>query len=366
MNFPISDAAAKAREAARQDDGQFGVQARAEAAPIDLVGAGADQAHVTRVEGDLARHEALVNSGYAPPTALVGVVPATTRARIDEDWAQTFIGGGHGGDSQVPKARVDSSPSQMLGRAVTGKRRTYRKAYEVDGWTFRLAGSKTSILRDMAEMDTSTLDMMVNATDENGRPVKLEMRVTKGVNGLWAVTPLGVGGAKAEMAAAGVQAMLEARRPTMVPEYTGGLAARARDNVASQGVAMSRNLRSQWMGGVSYSETDGMMAMKTLSGKVYGYSVPKQVFEQIATSTSPGRIYNELVKTQKGHLPKAAPVDVDECGSCHRVYPTSRAHRCPFEHAAPREQIAASNKVHDTAARTLAGRILRRRKPRDE
>ncbi len=359
---PISDAAKQAREAYRQANGEFGVQLRGEATLIDL---SEDQlTYAARMEGDLARHEALVNLGYAPPTALVALTPASSRDRIEEDWAQRFIVAGHGGDTQVPKARVDSSPGQLPGRSVTGLRRTYRKSYEVDGWTFRLGGSKTSILRDMAEMNTRTLDMTVNATDDQGRPVEMEMRITKGVNGLWAVTPLGVGGEKAAMAAAGVQAMLEARRPTMVPSYTGGLAARARDNMAAEGVEMSPNLRSQWMAGVNYSDVEGMMTMKTLTGRVYGYSVPKSVFEQIATSTSPGRVYNELVKTQKGHPTKAPQVDVTECGSCHRVYPSARPHRCPTGHAAPSQEIRSSNRVHDEAARSLADRILRRRRGR--
>lgn len=281
--------------------------------------------------GSVERLAAIAEQGHVPAIAVRSKTNASSRAGIDASWVQTFAISGHDTERAVPKMPDNATLKHLSGNSLDGERRTYRRKYEVDGWTFRPQGNVTAINRVMTDNDWRTMDVTVDTLNPQGVAVKLEVRVTRGADNLWAVTPLDVTGRNADMVAAGVQAFLEAKRPTKVPAHAGGLAARARENMSSAGVQLSDNLTSTWMAGVSYSEADGMMVTRTLSGKVYGHTVPREVFEQIEDSTEPGRLFNELVKKTK-----ATPVLVAQCGRCTRHYAQSRTHRCPVEHHTPK------------------------------
>lgn len=333
---------------------------------VDLVGAASNPAYIEVVEGAVARHDALLRQGYAPPVALKSITDARDRSGIDQWWTQAATAAEHGGDSHIPKVRLDSSPSQMAGAAVTGLRRTYRKAYEVDGYTFRWGGSKTAILRDMDEAGSNTIDLEVEVTTpdgpngEKGASVHMEVRVTRGANGLWAVSPKGAANPKSDMVAAGVQAVLEARRPTMVPEYVGGLAQRAKDKMATQGVVPEKNVTSTWISSVNYLESDGVMTMTTSKGVTYGYSVDRTVAHKMATSTKPGQVFHELLRN------KGLDVKMTECDSCHAVYAAKRSHRCAPKPAEPMKVEPAHNAAHRYLAQAIARSVVRRRKPKTD
>lgn len=338
----------------RDDAGRYTEYKLAE---VDLpLSRATNPAYLDAIEGDIERLNALATQGYTPARALKSVTDARNRRGIDEWWVQASLSGEYGGSDHTPKLRMQSSPSMGKGLAPDGRRRTHRRKYEVDGWSLRLGGSKTAILRDMDHYGSNTLDVSVEATDEEGRSARMVMRVTRGQDGLWAVTPVG-NPARGDMVAAGVQAMLESRRPTMVPRHVGGLAARARENMSSQGVTGQQNLVSTWMSSANYLDSDGVMTMKTSTGKVYGYSVPREVAENVMHSTKPGVIFNAMVKG------KSTVVAMNECGKCGNIHVAARTHRCPIKDAPRVKREPESNRMHRAvAAMAAAGAVKRRPK----
>lgn len=311
--------------------------------------------------GNAARLEALAEQGYAPAIAVRSMTRADSRAGIDRSWAQSFAIAGHNEDRAVPKMPDNATVNHLAGNSLDGERRTYRRKYEVDGWTFRPQGNVKAINRVMSENNWRTMDITVDTLNPKGDSVKLEVRVTRGSDGQWAVTPLDVRGANADMVAAGVQAVLESKRPTMIPSVAGGLAARARANASSAGVEINDNLTSTWMAGVTYADSDEMMVTRTLNGRVYGHSVPRETFATIEASTQPGAVFNQLVKKTK-----APSVAVAQCGRCQRHYAQTRTHRCPVEHHTPKT-VKNPSKMQNGAWRSMAtaiGSVRRGRNPK--
>lgn len=353
------DTAGRLRATRRDTSGRvrnmWSQEERAEAA-LNILGDA--PAAADRYFGTAERLNALAEQGFVPAIAAVSATRADSRRGINESWAQSFAIAGHDKERRVPKMPDNATVAHLAGNSLDGERRTYRRKYGVDGWTFRPQGNVKAINRVMSENNWRTMDITVDTLNPEGKAVKMEVRVTRGNEGQWAVTPLDVRGANADMVAAGVQAILESKRPTQIPTVAGGLAARARANMSSAGVELTDNLTSTWMAGVSYADSDGMMVTRTLTGRVYGHSVPRETFETIANSTRPGEMFNELVKKTK-----ASPVNVAQCGRCQRHFAMSRTHRCPIEHHTPKAVKNASKMQNNRwrAAAEAIGSVRRRR-----
>lgn len=324
---------------------------KAEASGIDLAAPSRhwDNTHFGPVE----RLQRLAEEGYAPAIAVRSKTDARSRAGIEESWKQSFAIAGYDSERPVPKMPDNATVKHLSGNSIDGERRTYRRKYEVDGWTFRPQGNVTAIKRVMAENDWKTMDITVDTQDPQGRNVKLEVRVTKGVDNTWAVTPVGVDGQNPRMVAAGVQAFLESRRPTHVPNVVGGLAERARRQMSSEGVVIEpRNVTSTWIDSVEYNDADGMMITRTQDGKVYGHTVPRAVFEKIRHDEKPGKVYNQLIRA-KGS--QAAQASVATCGRCQAVFAMANEHRCRIEHHTPKAPKNKSKMQNNRWMQRVAG-----------
>lgn len=348
-------------EQPRLADGTYTYLRRGEGGVDDLLATAArrlDSRFIDRTIGTAERHNALLAGGYVDSVAMTAAADPATRAGIDRDWDQAFAGAEHRADgSGYPLMR--DGYDDTGGRSTEGKRRIRREKYDIDGWTFRPKGSKKRC-NEEANHVGGPFRMSVTVKDPEGRMVTGEVLVTRGTPGNWDVQPYSTNlGPRGELVAAGVQAMLEAQRPKMIPRHAGGLVGRARERAASSGAGLDTNLRSTWMESVGYDENEGMLVTKTSSGRVYGHTVPRETFEQISTSSSPGAIFNQLVrKNQQGK-----PVAIAEpCTKCGRVTPRRLAHKCPVAVTAAPDSPNAVNTRSRAQALRIAGRATAARK----
>lgn len=295
---------------------------------------------LTGVQGFLARKRAaLLQRGFVPATP--GPTSSGTprqAAGLDSWWTEAIARSEVRLDGKsYPQMPDDYTPSGGAGRALSGKRRTYRKLYQSGEIAVRMP-SAAAIRRFSAEIGNDTFDFPISAEGPAGNPVSGHVRVTQTAPGCWAVTAINMPPAAQEKIGEAVNAILEARRPSYAladAEHAGGLVARARERRAAAGVKLAAIESSSWMRSAGYNDDTGEMIVD-LQGRQYGYTTPRGVYEYMVTAPSPGAAYNALVKGRYDSHP------VTSCPNCSRWFAEGTRHHCTA-HRAPGEKVSLHN-----------------------
>lgn len=295
------------------------------------------------------RHQALVDAGYVPAVATPGLDPATT-AGIEQWWGDHFVTAEYRatgeGFAQMPD---DFTPAMSDGNALSGKRRTHRVRYRGEDVQLRMP-SASAIKRYAATSGESTFDVPVGAEypDANGVPQTVQgwVRVTRSPGGRWTSVGMGFAG-EGEAVAEGVSAILEARRPSFALRDAGSLIERHRARLAAQGAPL-QSVSSQWISAVGYDEASGVMATQTAAGRVYGHLVSKARYEAVAAASSPGAMFNRLVKGSQHS-------EVSNCPSCGRFFAASAPHSCPTP-TSPTQGVVRNERAQQVATALLGAR----------
>ncbi len=208
--------------------------------------------------------------------------------------------------------------------------------FDADGREARLRsyeGQETKVkmpsvnaVRRYAQSNAGTFDMPVEAHTPHG-PITGHVRVTYNGNGRYSVSGVRMPAEHAEYVAETVLATLEARRPTRALAEVRDILARRRERLASQGASL-REVDSSWIRGVGYNKYDHQLVMN-LGGRVYGYHVDEQTYDDLMNSRSIGEAYNYLVK-------RVAPrFEVEQHEECGNYFYAGKPHRCPSVHYDP-------------------------------
>lgn len=307
-----------------------------------------DPAGDWRMPGVLAeRRKLLADAGYVPAAALPASIDPTSTANRREWWDQSFALGEYGdarGDyAQMPD---DFTPSMTTGRSLEGNRRTHRMCYRGAGVALRMP-SATSIKRYASQSPSATFDVPVSATHPGGT-VTGWVRVTRGDDGTWATRGLGFSPADSAYVAEAAQAVLQARRPSRALAEVGDLLDRRRQRATVMGTRMEV-AHSTWIARLGYDKGSSTMMLGT-SGTAtsaphrYGFKVPAEVYQAVARSGAPGRVFNQVIKG------RATRVEVDECPSCHRFSTAGAGHRCPPRESRRNPLGVGVNRLHRHAA----------------
>lgn len=308
---------------------------------MDLMAPGTNPGYFDAVYGSAQRQHALSEYGMVEPTWFAALTDPSTTKGIEDWWDQAYLAAGaREDDTGYRKMPMDYTPS--------GAKRTYRRSYRVDGWTFRMP-SVTACRRFSSEHG-GTFELPVNVENEQGQKVTGWVRVTDG-GGVWATESLNMSGPNAARVEAVVQAALEAKRVTRIPQDENGVDFRARARRAAEGVDLTSPVRSTWIANADYDDDSGSMAVRTSAGRVYGWSVSRQQFQSMVTSTSPGRILNDI-KRQTHSFPVA------ECPTCRRVHRSDGEHVCRTRRFAPSTRPVAQNEKMRRATRATIERAL--------
>ena len=300
-----------ARQAARDVDGKYSEMGHAE--PSLELPASAPTSNWAR------RREELSGAGYLPAIATrASIDPATAEYR-EQWWDEHFAGGEYAHqDGTFPKMPDDNSPSMGLGGALSGHRRTYRKAYTGGGTTLRMP-SAASIRRFASDPKNRTFDIPVALTAPDGSQVSGWVRVS-GAGHTWDAHALGFVGTDQHAVGEAVASVLEARRPEAALAAAGDLIAKHKARVAQQGVVPAP-VKSSWIQGMAFDGATSTMVMTT-NGRQYGYAVDREEFEAVRDSYSPGRVFGRLIKNT------GRRVEINDCPRCGRFYSTA-THTCP-------------------------------------
>lgn len=302
----------------------------------------AEYAHMPGA-GDVMRDVArLEKHGFVEAKASRAVVSASTTARLNDWWEVSMASAEYADDGSYLKMPDDYTPGGGKGRALSGKRRTYRRKYQVGGMTLRMP-SKAALNRFSEENNGATFDVPVTADLPDGSSVQGWVRVTKGYDNTWDAKPLGFPGAQGTLVAEGVMANLEARSQRLAPHDVTELLERRRHRIASYGVSPAqRPMRSTFITSAGYNREETLMAVE-MHGKTYGYEVDPEVYEAFTESRLPGAFYNAYIKG------KAPRVEVSRCSRCGRYTVEGEPHRCPVQESGP-----SGTNVFSVAARLRA------------
>ncbi|MGP5049293.1 hypothetical protein [Glutamicibacter ardleyensis] len=294
------------------------------------------------------RAEMLASKGYVP-----AVATQQMQANDARDWWDKHETLGEYGERNRSVMRMpnNATPNKTPGRGDGGTRMTHRRTYEGGGESIKMP-SVTSIRRTSSENNDATLAVPVLYKDANGNNVECDVHVTKTAPGQWHVTAKGVDDPKqAARIAETVQASLEARR------ISGALVGvdwdeRRRQRHAAEGTVLHPVPNSsKFVTGMAYNNADGLLVMQ-MGKKQYGYHVDRNVYEQLLQSTSPGKVYNELVKKQA--RANGGRVAVQQCDQCKRFTSANEQHRCPGFHKALKGNGAAATRSARKRASVLA------------
>ncbi|MHA3723761.1 KTSC domain-containing protein [Leucobacter sp. HY1910] len=289
--------------------------------------------------------ERFVATGYAPATSVESATNPRYTDGIDEWWLQHYERMEQPADGKTYAMMPDDyTPSRTDGHALSGKRRTHRMRYSGAGVEMRMP-SATAIRRFSAENGKRTFDVPIEMEHAGGR-ISGFARVTQGADGAWDVKALNMPQQAASRAQEAVACVLEARRPTIAlkqaeAQYAAHRKARQSaaplhgasplhqrrlERVAQEGARLGQpRVNSPLVKGVGYDSATGTMTIN-LRGRYYGYKVPKETYQEIASSLSPGAAYNQLVK---GRRSKRAEVQC--CRRCRRWTLTQVKHSCPVK-----------------------------------
>lgn len=350
MSIPtINTSAAAARESARHGDGKFGEQAHANPGQIGLAPENARR----DVWGE--RLDELRGHGHVPARTHRASVPTDTTDRRDVWWDEHWVDAEFGHEEgDVPKMPDDYTPKRSGGRALTGKRRTHRMRYASTDTEMRMP-SVASIRRFAAdERGGKSFDVPVTYTGPNGKAISGWVRVS-GKDGSYATKPLGFPDGYGEAVSESVACVLEARSPRMaMPDAASALAGHQK-RLAEQGAKPIATTTSSWVDKVGYDHSTGTMYMET-NGRQYGYAVPEDTYEEVATSFDPGSVYNKLVRSTKKN-PRDNRVEVNTCDKCGNFYATPTHHCPPATHREPGDAYLA--RLRREAADKLVARRSR-------
>jgi hypothetical protein len=291
-----------------------------------------------------ARAAMLAGAGFVPARPVIASHDPRDAGDPGLWWDQNFASGEYGAEQgDYPQMPDDFTPSQTGGGSLSGRRRTHRMSYSGGGVSVRMP-SVASVKRFAAQSPSATFDMPMSVTYPGGS-AQGWVRVTADAGGQWAVEPLGFReGTKAgAYVAEAVSAVLEARRPTRALADTGDLIEAHKNRIDTVGGALLERRPSAWIDGLGYDRRSEMMVMRT-NGRVYGYTVPPKVFEQLRDAASPGRTYNRTVRN------KAVRVPITQCDSCRRFHNELAEHRCPVVAA----ERSGTFSLHNRRARLRA------------
>lgn len=197
------------------------------------------------------------------------------------------------------------------------------RVYEGHDTTVRMP-SVAAIRRHAAA--GGTFDVPVEAMTPHG-PITGHVRVTSNGGGRYSVSAVQMPAQHGEYVAESVLASLEARRPSRALAEVRDILVRRRERLASQG-ARVKPVDSGWIRGVGYNPYDEQLVMD-LQGRMYGYHVDRETYEDMMGSYSIGQAYNALVK-------KVAPkFEVEQHEECGNYFYAGAEHRCPSYHNAP-------------------------------
>jgi hypothetical protein len=298
--------------------GQFATKVRAESG-LDLVET-PPQTPAQPFAEFIAARQAAISNGYVPPLAHSYATDPGSSAHRREWWDKSFLAAEYGdAKGEYPHMPDDYTPSHGLGNSIEGNRRTHRMAYRGAGVTLRMP-SATSIKAFAKETPGHTFDVPVSATHPNGQ-VAGWVRVTVASDGSWATRGLGFSGADAAYVSEAVQCVLSSRRPSRALAETGDILERRRERAAHIG-AKATPVVSGWVRSVGYDKATSTMVMTTAANQ-YGYRVPSHIYQDLATSKTPGKVFNQSIKG------KAARIEVDQCPKCSRFTADGATHRCP-------------------------------------
>ncbi|AZZ54983.1 hypothetical protein [Rathayibacter iranicus] len=281
-----------------------------------------------------ARRRALREAGYV--RAGSGPADGTPRRTdgINRWWQSHFNRAEFAPKASYHQMPDDYTPAMTNGRALTEHRRTHRMLYRGAGVAVRMP-SVTSIKRYAEEINGQTFDVPVEA-EYPGGTVSGYVRVTKGVGGEWSVSGLEMPPAAASYVSEAVSATLEDRRPSRALGQVEDLLERRRQRFAAGGVKLVETPQSDWIRGVGYNDAAQQIVI-SLNGRVYGYTVGREEYEQVRFSTSPGAVYNRLIKYKRDRVALGRH---DVCG---RYYDEANGHRCPSAHKKPTTTVKLHN-----------------------
>ena len=257
----------------------------------------------------------------------------SANTEVDTWWDQAFLGADYDGNIS-PMIGDDNTPGRFDGRSIDGYRHTYRRWYHGDDMDVRLP-SMAAIRRMSKQNPRKTFQIPVE-TVINGVSTRCWCSLTRGDRGRWGVEVQG-GAGNPRVTGEAVRALLEARRPSKEPLETGRLLKAYRQRTLLEGTMPQPIANSEWMGEATWQ--DGVMGVR-LGNKLYGYRVPKQMYEDMIRAESPGQYYNQHIKR------KRTVTWVVECPRCHRYYLEKRGHTCPVEAKKPRGQTMPNRNAH--------------------
>lgn len=254
-------------------------------------------------------------------------------ARRDAWWRHSFAlaeqakGGGY---HLMPD---DYTPGMGGGRSITGHRRTHRMRYEGAGVALRMP-SVTSVKRFSQDIGGQTFDIPIEATYPGGS-VQGYVRVTPNADGTWSVNAPGMDDPRQRFhVTEAVNAVLEARRPSLALPAIADLAERRRERYAQLGVArlQAPERHSDVVRGATYHPLAEELIIQ-LGDRGYAYPAAPHEVRQLLEAYAPGAYYNARFR---GKRPSAR---VQQCEQCHRFHSLARPHRCPASHRAPQRLL---------------------------
>lgn len=325
-----------------------------------------------------ARAEVLARAGYVPVTSTT--TKLDPRIAGDEElrkkwWTNEFVTAEanhpEGDHLQMPD---DYTPGGHGGRALSGGRRTHRMNYSGGGMDIRMP-SATAARRFAKENPGRTFDMPVHVRLSSGRTVQGHVRCTPGVNGRWDTEAIGFRKEDAPEISEGVNAVLESRRVTTALRDAGDLRERRERRLKERGIE-HKPVKSTWIQSAGYQDPDGdgegMMVMTTKpyttkgrtgkDGRVisapeprpsrqYGFHMNRETFDQFASSSEPGKTFNEMIKGQHQRF------EVTQCGGCGRFHQSNTPHTCgPSEKPRTGETVNSRQNQRAAAAAALPKR----------
>lgn len=268
------------------------------------------------------RADLLASKGYVPAISVDKIQESEAR-----DWWDKHETLGEYGERNRSVMRMpnNATPNMTPGRGDGGTRMTHRRTYEGGGTSIRMP-SVTSIRRASALNNDVTMAVPVRYKDDQGNEVECDVHVTQSAPGRWHVSAMGVEDeALSAHISESVQASLEARRIGNALQNV-DWAERRRQMHASEGKILHPLPNgSSFVSGVAYNRASGLLVME-MNGRHYGYNIDPATYRQLLESSSPGKVYNELIRKRTGSTP------VQQCEKCQRFTSAKEPHRCPGFH----------------------------------
>lgn len=291
-----------------------------------------------------ARRTALRRAGYVPAAA--GPADGSPRStdHINTWWATHYNRAEQAPDGAYPQMPDDYTPNMTGGNALSEHRRTHRMLYEGAGVAVRMP-SVTAVRAYSKEIGHQTFDLPVEA-EYPGGTVSGYVRVTRNGVAEWSVSGLNMPEPANSYVSEAVGATLEARRPTTALRNIKDILARRRERLASAGVLLKPTDHSEWIRGAGYNTVGNQMVIQ-LNGRAYGYVVHRELYKEVTTSWSPGKLYNRWVKGSRRF-------EVEFHDKCQRFYNKDKQHRCPSKHQERGTEVSDYNKRVLTA---VAGQL---------